>query len=272
MNELKYNYESKLNNYLTTIKAAKANKSTKRPVLSDFGIVDGETFLDHALSILANIPLVKNDKGLYSPTLISEAMPDTIDTPNGPISKLQMRNLIGFLHFPARGMFVKNQGKTPKLGALTPLGLYAFKLYRNIPYEAWDKTDPKLAFYLGYTLANILKTPKVTLTHEDVHTARQRVLTYASGKKAGQTEKLTSHKMPLNVAFQQGEEIVKIDKIPAYMLLQTWLANIELRDTSSMILDPWDWDKVPEPIDEVVVHETKVEKLPPAPDRFIFDL
>jgi hypothetical protein len=43
-----------------------------------------------------------------------------------------------------------------------------------------------------------------------------------------------------------------LPKIAIMMILQIWLANASLRDPSSMILDPENWDGLPRAIDSVV--------------------
>lgn len=46
--------------------------------------------------------------------------------------------------------------------------------------------------------------------------------------------------------------------IPAinYMLMQTWLANASIRVPDVMILDPYNWDRVPEPYDVIKAEES----------------
>ncbi len=72
-------------------------------------------------------------------------------------------------------------------------------------------------------------------------------------------DKLTSYKMNLrSEAFTN-----KVPKIARYMLLQTWIANVELRHVEAMILDPLDWDHVPDAVDEKVQEskpEVKIKK------------
>ena len=69
-------------------------------------------------------------------------------------------------------------------------------------------------------------------------------------------EKLQSHKMPIGLSIvRDGVEVV-IPKEACYMLLQTWTCSAGIRDVNSMILDPWNWDNVPEALDVAVPKPT----------------
>ena len=160
-----------------------------------------------------------------------------------------------------RGSFSKvSQTKAPRLGALTPLAMYALKERKGIGYNEWDKEDKDIKFFLGRGYLEQLVTepaPKIELSTEEVMYWRNIALRVNSGKSAGTIRKVTAHNMQ---AKTLGE--YKYSKTHMILLLQTWLANASLRDTSSMLLDPWDWDRVPEAVDQVTPIAAEAQEAP----------
>ena len=210
--------------------------------------VNKSIFLEEQLHPLSEIPLVKNASGKYDATLILQNLKDTQET--------ETIQRISFLYHINRSKIMPVQTKFPRLGALTPLALYAHKLYNDITYESWDKSSPHLKYFLGRNLEGILtiKEP-ITLLHADILALRAKALTYASGAKAGEMAELTSNKFNATELIYKkltcGGSKAKNENI-GRMLLQLWLANAAVRQEGVMILDPFSWDKVPEAIDEVV--------------------
>ncbi len=243
-------------NHISSTKANNAKSFTPPKTFS----------IDHTLPILAAIPLINTlgesyTKGdIISPhkTLANLAHVEYLNTPNGRVSVDIVTTLLKIYKETSRSWLVKQMTKNPRFGSLTPIPMYAFKLYHDIPYEAWDKTEETIKWMLGGSLECLynFNNDKHGFTKEyyesilgtDIFTSnRTYALTYGGGKKAGMTDKLTSHKMN-KVSWPVESNPSFLNSIN-YMIFQTWLANAEIRDYSCMILNPWNWDNVPETID-----------------------
>jgi len=144
-----------------------------------------------------------------------------------------------------RSYFVTGATKNPEYASLTPIGLYAFKKAKNIDYESWNKKSELLPFFLGKFLYEL---PKIELTRQE-WSAKVKESSIAAFRKValttidGESKGVLSYKMNITIE--------KVPRNVMYMLLQTWLANVECRVPGAQILDPWNWDAVPEPIDSL---------------------
>jgi hypothetical protein len=125
--------------------------------------------------------------------------------------------------------------------ALVPLVLYAFKLVKGIPYRHWYKKDiigivnPKLAMAM---LWDEKLDPKPS--REEIIQAREDGLLVKTGKFAG------TRRNPVSTVRLYGTSC--ISHLPEYiqtMYAQIWCAHPENR-TKYMILDPSNWDTMPE--------------------------
>ena len=242
-----------------------------------------EHFLDHLLPVLASIPLQKEPEGSKAAGKISatetmKQMPEMIETPNGSISGNAVKCILGFLYYIPRGKLMKvSMTKAPRLAALTPLPMYAQKLHNNVNYSSWNPKDPMLKWFIGRSLEPIanMHTHGVIvphLTREDILKHRKLALTHQSGNKIGQMASLTDYKCIIDhfdISMDEdderengGIERFPMPKIAITMLLQTWLANVSLRDESSMILQPYNWDLPPTPWDSTTAGIATAEELP----------
>lgn len=242
MSVLKLNYEELCN----TAEKAKKAKIRYKPGLSS-------TFLPHILPILASVKLeTKNGKISSKDTFSGLLDYEYIETPNGEISGINVQYLIRFLYLVNRGdLIYGSQINNSTLAAFTPLMLFAHKLYNNVPYSKWDKEDKAIKGFLGPILEVILEVKNAPeLTIDKINTYRNMALTFKSGAKAGTIDKLTNYKCSISTL-----EDIPYPRTAIMMYLQTWLANAAIRDTNSMILDPINWDVVPEALDIVVKEE-----------------
>ena len=165
-----------------------------------------------------------------------------------PVSVI--KGAIMFIYECNRSKLVLKMTENSRWGSLTPIFMLGAKEHRGYAYDDWDKSDPLLKYLLGSFLEDLVELPaefikpSAGLDAGGVRLAREEALTYKTGNKAGTMEKLTSHKM--NWYFPNVPNAAK------YMVLQTWLAHVSVRN-EAMILDPWNWDKIPEPWDLVEV-------------------
>jgi hypothetical protein len=142
-----------------------------------------------------------------------------------------------------RSLLVNKQIANPKYSSLTPLILMGVKLYQGIEYSKWQELlglewilEPEL-----YTAAHIEYD---NLGSERLLEIRHQGLTQRSGTKAGQLKPAES---TWSLTGIQATEIGHLPKLTQTMLTQIWLAHPKHRDPY-MILDPKNWDHMPQPL------------------------
>ena len=148
-----------------------------------------------------------------------------------------------------RSLLIPVMSKSPEYGTLTPLVLMGLKRMQGVGYESW-KGLPNLEYVLEPRLLEA-----VDLSSEDLQLIgglgsnrllelRDQGLLQRSGAKAGQMKKPES---TWTLTSMQGTEIAHLPKLTQTMLTQIWLAHPSLR-TPYMILDPLNWDNLPNPL------------------------
>lgn len=216
----------------------------KPPTLTD-------AWLPEQLPKLAALPLVWA-KGLINPS-------ETLKKYKSMDAEIIL--LITLLYNVPRSTLVQKIGQNPTLGTLTPLPMYAHKLYNDIPYNKWDRASEHTKFFLGRGLEKVLEFNRpVSLNIKEILELRKAALSYRTGAKAGTMSKLTSYKCN-QVVLNNKKWTTSQERNIIRMIMQTWIANIELRNEDSMILDPYDWSNIPEAVDAVVQKEpqSKIE-------------
>lgn len=223
--------------------------------------------LDHLLPVFASIPLVYNNESKISVTKTVQEMPNIIKTPNGEIDRKTVFNMLYCIYSINRSVFIKKMINNPRLGSLTPIPMYAFKLHHNIPYEKWDYKDSTMRIFLGKYLEPILDVRRGNIiipimSDGEILANRKEALTAKRGIKAGTVNPVTSHycsitSLKCNADDGESEEedgIQKftLPKVIIQMKLQLWLANASIRKPGTMILDPQNWDATPKPLDTSV--------------------
>jgi hypothetical protein len=249
MNIFKINFV----NLVGIAKKAYENKEDYNPQLYD-------SFLDHTIPILASYPLKNNTNGKISAKLTLENLPSSIETINGKFD--YPKQLIQFLYYVKRAHFINGaQNKASRLASLTPLLMYAQKLHNGITYDKWDQNDPLIHWILGRGLEDILKDIArykdigFDGSNIDYQLLRKAALTQKSGKKAGSMHPID--RFNCNIRKINGQ---LLEKMSIRMILQLWLANPACRNTDSMILDPFDWAKIPKPLDQMPVFNSQPQK------------
>lgn len=215
------------NTYLAAEPPYKAAKQAYSKVDSSIFNYD---YLVQLTTYLGHLPILRNEQNLVSPSLILNEIKG---------SQLESALQIAYL-FP-RSKFIKSMIKTSTLGSLTPLAMYALKRDEGIMYEEWDKQDKLISRFLGKPLVDIY-------------------LPYTSTKEhclGLRKEFKDIHKYPFKSSYTINAK--RINKMQAIMLAQVWLANVQFRDTESMILDPSNWDNVPDAFDSLIIQEEKPE-------------
>jgi hypothetical protein len=143
-----------------------------------------------------------------------------------------------------------------RYSALVPLILSALKDGQGIKYSSWSREG--LAHIMGAQLFEAATAIPPTVHKARAIELRTIGLTVKSGKTAGTVQKATSC---WTLTGMQNTEWHEMPKHTLTMLAQIWVADPSLRH-SNMILDPTDWDHMPEPLldTEVLTSSTKYAK------------
>jgi hypothetical protein len=208
--------------------------------LEDRAKADGITafnswMLPQILAHLAEYKLVRDEQGLVDPSETAK-LNITTDWDFG---------LWKVLTRLKRGSLVKAQSNPEfvNYSALVPLYLAAQKRFNNIPYRSW-KIDKDCKLIDDNLLEAMLWTERFDLTTARILEIRQQGLTTKSGTRQGSIAKPTSSWCLKGI---RDTELGSAPKLVSTMLTQIWVAHPSLR-TEYMILDPYNWDRVPEPL------------------------
>jgi len=158
-----------------------------------------------------------------------------------------------------RSLLVKNQTRQPEYGQLTPLILLGFKRSQGYSYEQFREfqdikwlLEPPLLEALSVTISVPQKNRLLEI--------RDQGLIYRSGKNSGTRRNPETTWQLYGI---QDTELGGYPKLLQTILTQCWLAHPKNR-RETMILDPLDWDLMPEPLIDVdvvkpVVADTKTK-------------
>lgn len=145
-----------------------------------------------------------------------------------------------------RSNLLVSQVKAPEYGAFTPLILAGFKRMQNVQYEQWrDATGLEHVLEPNLYEAVVLEDYGCcNLGSARLLEIRDQGLTIMSGAKIGQRKSAES---TWSLTGIKNTELGGIPKLTQTMLTQCWLAHPKHR-THLMILDPQNWDRMPEPL------------------------
>jgi len=158
-----------------------------------------------------------------------------------------------------RSLLVKNQTRQPEYGQLTPLILLGLKRSQGYSYEQFREfqdikwlLEPPLLEALSVTISVPQKNRLLEI--------RDQGLIYRSGKNSGTRRNPETTWQLYGI---QDTELGGYPKLLQTILTQCWLAHPKNR-RETMILDPLDWDLMPEPLIDVdvvkpVVADTKTK-------------
>lgn len=138
--------------------------------------------------------------------------------------------------------------------ALVPLVLAGIKKYQGIPYSGWAVEGLQNLVDPGLFQAMQCEPPPISLPRQ--MQLREQGLMTKSGPKAGQLKKATS---TWTLTGLKGTEWGELPPLALTMLAQIWVAHPSIRN-NYMILDPTNWDNVPDPLIETQVLQTPKEQ------------
>lgn len=143
-----------------------------------------------------------------------------------------------------RSCLIHNQTREPQYGQFTPLILLGLKLSKGIPYSWWQGRD-NLKYVLETQILEVVtQPPDPKLTRDELLQLRDQALLVRSGSREGE------YRNPQSTWKMTGlAQTVLGDSAPLQQtaLLQCWLAHPQIRH-QNMLLNPYDWDVLPEPL------------------------
>lgn len=151
----------------------------------------------------------------------------------------------------------QNSGSGPEYSMLVPLILAGLKKYQNINYSEWSSEG--LNYIVDKQLSEAMLVPPndvPTLNRDEILAIRKLGLTVATGNRKGEIDPVTSKWALTGI---RDTALGHLPKLAVTMITQVWVAHPSLR-TKYMVLDPNDWDGVPEPL----VDSEVVASKPPA--------
>jgi hypothetical protein len=182
---------------------------------------------------------VRDDTGKYSAILTSDAN----TRQRGDYYALGS----ALLATSARTNFFKdapkgNQQYKSVINPLVPIILAGFKKYQGINYSEWNPVG--LELLLDSELAKVVGVTVPELSHSELIALRNTAITDKQGARAG----IPNNPATCTKLNHLGDTALgHLPKLAKYMVLQTWAAHPSNRN-EYMILDPNNWDHVPEPL------------------------
>jgi hypothetical protein len=135
-----------------------------------------------------------------------------------------------------------NQQYKSVINPLVPIILAGFKKYQGINYSEWNPVglemllDPELGKLVGVTVPDI--------AHSELIALRNTAVTDKEGARAN----IPNNPATCTKLNHLGDTAIgHLPKLAKYMVLQTWAAHPSNRN-EYMILDPNNWDRIPEPL------------------------
>ena len=168
--------------------------------------------------------------------------------------------LYRFLMLEPRGLIIPGtqySSEYRSYSALVPLIMSAHKVMNDIPYSRWSKEG--LRVIVNPKLADAMLVEVPSFSKEELISIRNEGLVVLSGSKQGELRNTrTTHRL-----YGLSDPYFKpLPTLAQVMLTQIWLAHPDNR-TNLMILDPSDWDAMPEPLETSEVFIKDEESLDP---------
>ena len=139
----------------------------------------------------------------------------------------------------------QNLPESVNYSAVVPIVLMGIKRFQNVNYSSWT-LDPNSTLVEAKLLEAMFWRDEAvhSLGSDELLRIRELGITVKSGDRQGTQNK------PTNQWCLRGVGLTALGKTPALvqtMLTQIWVCHPSLR-TNYMILDPYNWDHVPEPL------------------------
>ncbi len=188
--------------------------------------------LPQALTLIGNMPVVRNEEGLISGTRFKYA---NFTTP-------WLKGLFVFLMINTKSVYLKLQYKAPhkQYGALVPFILYSQLLVKGTKYTEWDRDEIDQVVHSDLAEAMLYEMP--AYPKEQLLKFREDGLRVKSGSEKGSMKNPTStHRLN---SIESEQEWNQVPALVQVILTQIWMAHPDNR-TKYMILDINNWDRMP---------------------------
>jgi hypothetical protein len=153
-----------------------------------------------------------------------------------------------------RSQLVKSQTQHPEYAQFTPLILAGFKRFQGIQYEQWRGLED-LSLIVEPKLLEAVLVVYDDLGSEELLDIRNQGLMNKSGKNAGQLKPVESTWALTGI---KDTKLGNLPKLTQSMLCQIWIAHPSKR-TNYMILDPKNWDLMPQPLIQMEIFKQPLE-------------
>lgn len=207
-------------------------------------------FAYNVMPFLAIQPPIKNAEGKVSASaIVAKLKSSSYSAPYGEadwddskIPGTKILEIWKFLHYcKTKDYHSGRQTAHADISSGVPLVLYAYKHQYNIPYNAWDRSDPLLVMLLTDNLKWLVqpdgRSPSELVPEGlDLRDLTEQFLTTGT---TGIINGVTNPKASLTT----NKEFNNLPKYMRYMLLQTWIYHPSVRH-ENMITDWDDWDAV----------------------------
>ncbi len=157
---------------------------------------------------------------------------------------------------PRSLLLIKPAAKCPEYASLTPLLMWAHKKHNGVKYESWDKTDENIRWALGNFLM-----PLIDIDSDKLKSALDSIDIKEKRKEHLNGRNTTAY-TGKSISLDDGKFRLLGSNPITKMILQTWIAHSSIRYPNAMILDPFNWDELPKPIDEVPEVKKEESDLP----------
>ena len=191
--------------------------------------------LPQLMAHIGQMPLYKTDQGFYQPLAF-------LDRNLG--SSAELRGMWRLCCRIRRSDFVKPQNTVTNAqwSLLVPLILAAVKMYQGVNYSEWSADNLELICEPQLAEAMLVDANIVPdLTASEILELRRLGLTTKT------TGKVESPQSKWKLTGLADTALGQLPPLAVTMICQTWVAHPTLR-TKYMVLDPNDWDGVPEPL------------------------
>jgi len=208
-----------------------------------------ESFINIAQARISELPLAKNENGLYSgkSLVMNHIAPNKV-----------LLGMYYVLMHNTRGDFVPEQSSTNRnYSSLVPLILAGYKKYRNIPYSSWDPSEIETVVHRPLAEAMVADISEIDLSIDELLELQKLSLTVKSGSKKDSIRPAHS---TYSIYPPRTSLVGKLPTLAQIMLLQVWCAHPKNR-TKDMVLDPSDWDEMP----DALISENLAMKAPVNP-------
>lgn len=238
----------KLNELYESLKANKDNPDKFADSIRTFfaGIRDISSLVEPVLAeFVSRVKIVKEANGQIDPRVT------VFEHIKGNNELTALYHV--FMH-SSRSLAVPKQITNTNYCSLVPFFLYGFKRYRDIPYSAWSINDLNLivekhlyeammfdvdALIEAKLDCSDINDPRVK---DDILAERQLALEIKSKPGTYRNPETTYSIYPARGSF-----LLQMPILARIMLCQIWCAHPTNRN-KYMVLDPNDWDNVPEPL------------------------